>query len=160
MDNNPDKLIVHHDGVSRSGPSFDVINEAHRQRDFPLSSLGFYVGYHRLIERDGTTRTARKDEEEGAHTIGQNRSSIGICLAGNFDIEDPTPEQIAELGAVLTHYCAKYHIPAKEIYPHRHFANKSCFGSRLPASFAAQVCLDHRRKTLDAEQHDIDLGIL
>lgn len=137
MENRPTEIIVHHDGVSRSGPSFDIINEYHKGREFPLSSLGFYVGYTWWIERDGKMLRARADNEEQAHTKGENFRSIGIGLAGNFDVEDPTPEQVVSLRVLLQHYCSLYNIPAERIYPHRHFAAKTCYGSRLPDWWAA-----------------------
>ncbi|MBZ4369940.1 N-acetylmuramoyl-L-alanine amidase, partial [Mycobacterium tuberculosis] len=73
----------------------------HKERGFPVSSLGFYVGYHYVIEKSGNLLTARRESEIGAHTIGQNESSIGICLVGNFDVETPTQQQIATLGDML-----------------------------------------------------------
>ena len=35
------------------------VNEYHRGRDFPQSSLGYFVGYHYLIERDGRVSMPR-----------------------------------------------------------------------------------------------------
>ena len=141
MEFRPNKIIVHHDGVSRAGPSFAIVNEYHRTRDFPKSSLGFYCGYHYWIERDGFVCKARGEDEEGAHTKGQNFTSIGIGLAGNFDTELPTKAQVASLGAMLSAMCTKYGISANKIFPHRKFAQKSCYGSRLADNWAALVYL-------------------
>lgn len=144
MQNFPNKIIVHHDGVSRAGPSFAIVNDFHKGRDFPLSSLGFYVGYTYWVERDGTAIRARSDDEEQAHTVGQNFSSIGIGLAGNFDAEDPTDQQVAALGVLLSGYCTKYRLQATDIYPHRHFAQKTCYGMRLDDHWASVVFLRHK----------------
>lgn len=150
MQNVPTQIIVHHDGVSRAGASFDIIDAFHKTREFPLSSLGFYVGYHMWIERDGFVRRAREDNEEGAHTKGQNFASIGIGLAGNFDAEDPTPEQIASLGALLAQYCTKYNLQATRIFPHRRYAGKSCYGLRLDDNWAALVYLRFEYERISA----------
>lgn len=143
MINRPDKIIVHHDGVSRKGPSFKIVDDYHKSREFPLSSLGFYCGYHYWIEKTGEIINARRLVEGGAHTIGQNFTSVGIGLAGNFDIEDPTPEQIAALGALLTVLLQTLGINEKSIFPHRKYANKSCYGSKLSDNWAAILYIDH-----------------
>lgn len=141
--NDPKLIIVHHDGVSRAGPSFDIVNEYHKHKDFPVSRRGFYVGYHLWIERDGTVRHPRDFDEEGAHTVGQNLSSIGIGLAGNFDTELPTREQVAALGIMLSDLRKQFGLPYAAIVPHRKFAQKTCYGSKLPDGWAAVVCLIH-----------------
>jgi len=135
----PKQIVVHHDGVSRKGPSFGIIDEYHKGQHFPLSSLGFYVGYHFFIERDGTTIQARKENELGAHTLGQNYTSLGIGLAGNFDKEMPTDEQVAALGALLSRLCFAHAISHGQIFPHRHFNPKTCYGMLLSDSWAREV---------------------
>jgi len=144
MPNVPKKLIVHHDGASRSGESFDIINAHHKGLGYHASRLGFHVGYHYLIERTGKLRQAREHDEIGAHTIGQNDKSLGICLAGNFDTELPTPSQVATLGALLGSLTSLHKIPATEIYPHRAFGQKSCYGKRLHDLWAREVLADYR----------------
>lgn len=59
-----------------------------------LSSLGYWVGYHVFIERDGKYTLTRKYYEEGAHAKGFNKEYIGIGLAGHFDYEAPTKAQL------------------------------------------------------------------
>lgn len=54
----------------------DEIDRWHRARGFRK------IGYHYFIDRDGVVVKGRQLEEEGAHTLGQNKDSIGICLAG------------------------------------------------------------------------------
>ena len=58
------------------------------------------VGYHFLIDRNGTIVEGRAVEKAGAHTKGRNEHSIGICLFGghggseNDQFSDHfTPEQ-------------------------------------------------------------------
>lgn len=143
MMNIPRCIIVHHDGVSREGLSFDIVNEYHKSKDFPQSKRGFYCGYHFWVERDGTVVQARDLDEEGAHTVGQNTSSIGIGLAGDFDAELPTRAQVLALGAVLSPLRAQLGLRYDAIVPHRKFAQKTCYGSKLPVGWAAIVCILH-----------------
>lgn len=41
-----------------------------------------YIGYHFVIETDGSIKTGRGLEEIGAHVQGSNAKSIGICMIG------------------------------------------------------------------------------
>lgn len=136
--NTPNKIIIHHEAppVIVSTPRFAVVNDFHKQQDFPISSLGYYCGYHYFLEKDATIIQARKDTDIGAHTKGYNDTSIGICLAGNFDIELPTPEQEQALRKLLLQKSKELSIPVTEVYPHRKFASKTCYGSKLSDTWA------------------------
>ena len=43
------------------------------------------IGYHFVIELDGTIHNGRPVERSGAHTKGYNSTSIGICYVGGMD---------------------------------------------------------------------------
>ena len=43
------------------------------------------IGYHFYIELDGTVKDGRPIEMIGAHCLGHNKYSIGICLEGGKD---------------------------------------------------------------------------
>ncbi|AUK44875.1 N-acetylmuramoyl-L-alanine amidase [Pasteurella multocida] len=43
-----------------------------------------HVGYHFIIDIDGTVETGREVGETGAHVKGHNQNSIGICLVGGI----------------------------------------------------------------------------
>lgn len=43
------------------------------------------IGYHYVIEVDGTIQSGRRIEEAGAHVKGHNSRSVGICLVGGID---------------------------------------------------------------------------
>lgn len=43
------------------------------------------IGYHYVIELDGTIRKGRSVQEVGAHCKGNNNDSIGICYVGGVD---------------------------------------------------------------------------
>lgn len=136
--NKPQLLIVHHTGGTDANPkedtshhTFEIVNEWHKQMWNFKSSLGFYIGYHYFIDKTGKVTQGRADTDEGAHTIGKNLVSLGICLAGNFDVTDPTKEQVAALKTLLKAKMSQYGIAVSSVVPHRKYANKSCYGSRL-----------------------------
>lgn len=90
------RIIVHHEGsTTAAGSSALAIHRYHR-------SLGWAaVGYHFIIERDGTVNEGRPLWAIGAHTKGFNDDSWGVCLVGNLDMEPPTPEQVQSLTTLL-----------------------------------------------------------
>ena len=129
-------LIIHHSAVSRdkNPDQFIANNEYHKKKWNFKSSFGYYLGYHYEISAAGIIKQARSESEEGAHTIGRNQDSIGVCLDGNFDIETPTLEQIKSLTELLKELHGRS--SKAQIVPHRRFAQKSCYGKLLSDDWA------------------------
>lgn len=144
---NPIKyIIVHHTGGTDANPLADSSNYTvqqcdrdHKARFNMKSLLGWYVGYTYYIAKDGTITQTRNDGEIGAHTVGYNGNSIGICLAGNFDATLPTEAQVASLKKLLTEKAKKFNVPPANIVPHRNFAMKTCYGNKLPEDWARKL---------------------
>jgi hypothetical protein len=149
MVNTPNKIIVHHTAAEKPDPQFDAINEWHKDRGFPRSKAGYYVGYHAVIEKDGMVKIAREDGEEGAHTIGQNKTSLGIALAGNNSEKKPTKEQMHALGMWISEKVALYKIPITSIQPHRTYSRTSCNGDKLTDNFGALCFLRYEIDRLE-----------
>lgn len=87
-------------------------------------------GYHYVIKLDGTIETGRRIEKAGAHCLGHNKNSIGVCYIGGVAADGKTPKdtrtikQRAALLALLRKLRAQY--PAARIRGHRDFAAKAC----------------------------------
>ncbi len=128
----PVRIIFHHTADASKSNQFDKVNAYHKTRDFPFSRLGFYVGYHYFIERDGSIRQAREEDEIGAHDQGENLNSIGVCFAGNFDIEYPTEQQWTAYAKIIGEIRARHPIPINRIEPHRLDDATSCPGKNVP----------------------------
>jgi len=143
MEYQPQYIIVHHSATDSPNPQFDSINSWHKARSFPPSDLGYFVGYHRVIEKDGTIQIARGDLERDSDALGHNFDSLSVCLVGNFSVSEPTPKQVSALGALLAEWTEKYKIHPTLIFPHRHFGSTSCYGSKLENTWATLVCLSH-----------------
>ena len=144
----PDKIIVHHSADPTNEAQFQKINAHHRQRWNFVSQLGFFGGYHYLIEKSGEVRQYRLDDEEGAHCIGQNKSSIGVCLAGNFDEQLPTSNQVVSMCKLIDYLLKVWQIPASAIYPHRKFNPTSCYGIYLDDHWAKTQFINYLRENL------------
>lgn len=153
MINKPEYLIVHTEAspVITNALRFAVINQFHRTRLFDKSSLGWYIGYHYFIEKSGQLIQARADTDEGMHTIGFNLKSLSICLAGNGDVELPTPAQMETLKKWLNEKSKQYNISKEKIKPHRLFLGhkeKTCYGLLLKDDWAASL-IDAPKKDLE-----------
>jgi hypothetical protein len=89
-----DRIIIH---CAATPPDMDIgvaeITDWHIKRGFRT------VGYHRVIRRNGVIELGRpwdydgqvELEEVGAHALGYNKNSFGICLVGGVD-DDLSPQ--------------------------------------------------------------------
>lgn len=140
MANNVQYIIVHHTGGTDKDPLADTSNHTAVQVDYYHKSKGWDgIGYNWFIEKDGKIVKGRDENKVGAHTIGYNDKSIGICLAGNFDATIPTEAQIASLASLLKEKVAQYSVPLENIIPHRKFAKKTCYGNKLTDDWARNL---------------------
>lgn len=135
--NVPKNIIVHHTAVSREKNSnqFEATDNYHKSKGWGG------IGYHYLIEPDGTVKQGRADNEPGAHTSQKNMNylSLGICLTGDFDIEEPTKEQCIALQELIRRKQTEYTILDDNVVPHRHYAPKSCWGNKLPTDILSYL---------------------
>ena len=128
--NSCEYVVVHH-SVIQNPVQFDIINESHRRRGFPKSSLGFYVGYHYVDGVGGHLRVARAEWEIGAHCNAKsmNYKAIGIVVCGDFrDGRTPDREQIKTLALLLKDIKARHQIPDSKILRHSEVKPTACPG--------------------------------
>ena len=139
--NNPEYIIVHHTGGTDANPLADTSNQtAAIIKSWHLQKGWSDIGYNWVIEKDGKIVQGRPENVEGAHTVGYNSKSIGICLCGNFDLTFPTKEQEKSLVTLMQAIMARYPAIKKEnIVPHRKFANKTCYGKKLSDDWARKL---------------------
>lgn len=52
------------------------------------------IGFNFLVGGDGAVYVGRNWNTIGAHTKGYNQNSIGICFIGNFETDEPKPQQL------------------------------------------------------------------
>ena len=138
----PERIIWHHSADASEAHQWDKINNYHKQKTFPKSSMGYWIGYHWVVERDGTARAAREETEIGAHDTGENLNSIGICLAGNFNLHTPTLEQAASVARLVREIRARWPIPLTRIEPHRWDDTTDCPGRLLPDNWLIEQYLE------------------
>ena len=100
------------------------IDRWHKERGFDC------IGYHYVIDLDGTIEKGRPIEKVGAHVKGHNSNSIGVCYIGGLASDGKTPKdtRTVEQKTSLLHLLRelKSQFPAVTIHGHREFANKAC----------------------------------
>ena len=119
-------LIIVHCSATPDGKDFTVddITRWHKARGFKT------IGYHYVIYRDGTIHGGRPVSEEGAHCVGHNKNSIGVCYIGGLAADGKTPKdtrtdaQKSSLRYLLIGL--KEDCPNAAIRGHRDFAAKAC----------------------------------
>lgn len=88
------------------------------------------IGYHHVVDLDGTVEPARPENKVGAHCLKHNANSIGVVYVGGLASDGKTPkdtrtlEQKAALVKLLTEL--KHRYPNATIHGHRDFAAKAC----------------------------------
>lgn len=120
-----DKIIIHC-SASPEGKDFSVedIRRWHTQRGFSD------IGYHFVILLDGSVKIGRPIEKPGAHCLGQNKNSIGICYVGGVATDGKTPKdtrteaQKDSLVRLITELRQQF--PDASVHGHKEFANKAC----------------------------------
>lgn len=120
-----DEIIIHC-SATPGGRDHSVadITAWHRARGFRT------IGYHYLVHIDGRVERGRPESEIGAHCLGHNARSIGVCYVGGLasDCKTPkdtrTPEQRRMLRELVKGLQRKYR--GAKVYGHRDFAAKAC----------------------------------
>jgi N-acetyl-anhydromuramyl-L-alanine amidase AmpD len=91
------------------------------------------IGYHYLIDRDGTLMDGRPLEQVGAHTMDHNTGTIGVSLFGGHGASATdkfysnfTEAQDKALRALITKLCNTYKIT--KVSGHNEYAAKACPG--------------------------------
>lgn len=116
--------IIIHCTATEAGADFSAadVDRWHRAKGWRS------IGYHYLVKLDGTVETGRGEELVGAHCLGKNATSIGVCYVGGLKAGKPvdtrTPAQRIALRRLIAELAARY--PSAEIHGHNEFARKEC----------------------------------
>lgn len=102
------------------------------------------IGYHFLIDRDGTVAKGRPIEKVGAHVQGHNTGTIGISLFGGHGssatdkfAQHFTPEQDKALRGLIADLRKQY--GALKLTGHNQYAAKACPGFQVSEWFGGSA---------------------
>ena len=133
-----DEIIVH---CSATRPSWMEHNSLEAKvaeiRDWHKARGFDDIGYHWIIDRDGSVLEGRQERRTGAHVKNRNASTIGICLIGGFGssandqfADHFTPEQDVALRELIDQIKGRHAI--KKVSGHNDYdAGKACPGFRV-----------------------------
>ena len=120
-----EKIIIHCTATPAGRDvTVEQVTQWHKARGFRT------IGYHYLIGLDGVVHKGRPIEEVGAHCLGQNARSVGVCYVGGIDadtlrpLDTRTPAQRASLRRLVAELQARF--PGATVHGHREFAAKAC----------------------------------
>lgn len=99
------------------------LQRAHFERDFAD------VGYHFVVMPSGRIFLGRPTWARGAHAVGHNGGTVGLAIAGDFDLERPTGEAIAGLEKVYAGLASKR--PTLPLVGHGELLPRRCPGRFL-----------------------------
>lgn len=128
------QFIIVHCSATKEGKDFKAkdIDKWHKEKGWDR------IGYHYVVDLDGTIEPGRPEEQVGAHAKGYNNNSIGVCYIGGLDTngkskDTRTPQQKESLIKLLKELKAKY--PLVQILGHRDllgvYKDCPCFNARI-----------------------------
>ena len=124
-------IVVHHTASTAK----ETVEQIH---NFHINNNGWAgIGYHFYIRKDGTIYRGRPEKYVGAHCENYNSVSIGICLEGNFEIEQPTEKQLTSLSELIQYLKKKY--GNVQIVGHRDLNATACPGKNLYSKLGSVI---------------------
>lgn len=154
MDKNTPEFILIHHSLTKDG----LLEDFSAIKDYHIKVRKFVdIGYHWLIERVGNKWVAIKGRDEdkiGAHCKENkmNYRSIGICVVGNFDKEEPPQEALEELTKLIVNIRKRH--GKLIIDPHTKYAPyKSCPGKLFPIDKLRKMVVEAETRNHWAYKH-------
>ena len=141
-----DKVILHHAEAS-SATVWDI-NAWH------LDNGWVGIGYHYYIRKDGSIYRGRPEWAVGAHAVGHNDRSIGICCEGAYMTETMPAAQLASLKALLRDIMGRYGTLA--LKRHRDVNSTSCPGDKFPWAEAQRYMIEEDDEVVQKKTVAID----
>lgn len=119
-------IVIHHTAVETAQTTAEI-------RNYHIKHNGWVdIGYHFVIEKDGSVHTGRKLDKVGAHAKGRNSTHIGICVVGDNQF---TAAQIRSLWELCRDLCTRFPIISIE----RH--HEKCPGNSIPVEKIERMIL-------------------
>lgn len=133
---NPTKIVIHHPAARWT---------VQRTHEYHISIEYNGIGYNYYVQQNGEAfygRSTANQEYQGAHALGRNHDTIGVCAEGNFEIEYMQPIQYNKLLEVVVFLCKKHNLTEKDVVGHKELPgqNTACPGKNFDLNkFRADV---------------------
>ena len=129
-----ERITIHHEGMDEAVQFDDIANMKQRLRKMHRSHVnrGFAdLGYHYVIDRAGRIWQGRSLDYQGAHVKNHNPHNIGVMVLGDFELQSPTPAQVAVLSAAVRELRDRYRVPLSGVHTHQELGPTLCPGTHL-----------------------------
>lgn len=129
-----EEVYAHHSVTTQLLASASV--EAERAQMRAIESIGeerFGTGisYNVLIFPSGRAYQGVSFNRRGTHTGGRNSTVRSICFAGNYEVHEPTPAQLATAAAIFAAGKGKWWRAAAPLNGHRDLKQTACPGRHV-----------------------------
>lgn len=115
-------VILHH--AEASNATVEAVNDWHLERGWNG------IGYHFYIRKDGGVYRGRPEWALGAHAVGANDWSVGVCCEGAYMTETMPQKQLDSLKELLRGLRERY--GRVKLLRHRDVGQTDCPGDRFP----------------------------
>ncbi|HMP84596.1 MAG TPA: N-acetylmuramoyl-L-alanine amidase [Verrucomicrobiota bacterium] len=130
-------IVIHHSGVDEG--NLKAIDRYHREERHMENGMA----YHFLIGNgngmgDGEIAVGNrwKKQLDGGHlrNLAQNKTSIGICLVGNFEKKPPTKRQLESLENLIRALMKRCNLTTTAVKTHQQInvIHTKCPGTKFP----------------------------
>jgi murein DD-endopeptidase MepM/ murein hydrolase activator NlpD len=132
-------IVIHHSGVDvGTAKSMDRYHREERHMENGLA-YHFVIGNGQGMGDGEIVVGSRWAKQlEGGHLAIErlNKTSLGICLVGNFEIHKPTRKQMEMLTALTRALLTRCKLPTSAVTTHRqaHVGHTRCPGKHFPTS--------------------------
>lgn len=135
--------ITVHCTATKNGESVPIS----RIRQWHLDKGWKDIGYHVVIDVDGSVNLGRPFVEQGAHVEGENEGNIGLCLVGTDKF---TPEQWRSLKRQLDNLIIAFNLNEWDLHTHREWPSAAKQGKTCPGFTTSQLCCFYYLNDWDA----------
>lgn len=134
-----DHIVIHHSGAAEG--DVKSMDRYHRQERHMENGLAYHfvIGNgHRMKDGDIAVGERWLKQLDGGHlkSVDQNKTSIGICLVGNFDKQRPTARQMENLRILVLYLMDRCRLSADDVRTHQqiNILYTRCPGKYFPAA--------------------------
>lgn len=142
-----EQIVLHHSGVTVL-QSVEVIHNYHKNTNGWSG-----IGYHFYVRKDGKIYRGRPENTVGAHAVGANYNSIGICFEGNFSKEKMGEAQLKAGLELVAYLKDKYNVSV--VKGHRDVDNSECPGKNFPLNRFKSEQIDTEVNSKETEKDRI-----
>lgn len=138
----PKAIVIHHSATADGDSLSWGILRRNAIELFGQDDISYHAGCE-LVRGQFECLYGRPEQYVGAHEPKVNRTSLGFCFVGNYDVVEP-PIEMLEVAAfrVLVPWIRAFRLQVDDIHPHREYTEKTCPGRMFSMDLLRGICDD------------------